>query len=190
MSITWNEELIEEKILEVANTFSPVRMPTNSEICSYYGNTALSNKICKSGGFGEWSKRLGLPQKHSETSIGIIGETDIKKCLQDIGFEVETTSPRHPYDLLVNGCVKIDVKTANTSFVRNSPVHSYRIAKKHQTCDFYIFYELDTGKKYVVPSHRCSGQKQVDMGNESTKYRLYLNAFYLIDNFEDVYSSM
>ncbi len=190
MGISWTNELIEEKLMVVAKLYSPMRMPTRSEIKNYYGNDALTNKISKTGGFSYWAKKLGLEQKHSETSIGIKGEERVAEILLNYGFEVEKTSTKHPYDLLIDGCVKVDVKTANTSYIRGSSIHAYRIAKKQHTCDFYVFYENDTGKAYVVPAHKCKGQIQVEIGNNSRKYEEYLYAYRLIDSASQMFRSL
>lgn len=183
---SWNEELIEKRILEVANTFFPIRMPTCSEMENFYGNSALTNKIIKTGGIAYWANKLNLEQKHSETLVGIRGEHDISQHLIGLGYEVEATKTRFPYDLLVDGCVKIDVKTSNKSYIRGSEVHAYRLAKEQQTCDFYVFYELDTGRKYVVPAHKCR-QIQVEIGKDSIKYGEYENAFHLIGEVRDLF---
>lgn len=106
------------------------------------------------------------------------------------GFDVKPTSVKHPYDLLVNGCIKVDVKTAKTTLVRGCPVHAYRLAKRDHTCDFYIFYEIDTLKVYVVPAYRCQGQVQVEMGKNSKPYAKYLGAFDLIKEASVMYQRM
>ena len=188
--INWTDELIANGIEKIASTFEPKRMPTNREVIEFEGNYALSSAIQKSGGFSYWANRLGLEQKYSETALGIQGEKDIAMWLESLGFDVKLTSIKHPYDLLVNGCVKVDVKTANTSMIRGCPVHAYRLAKKDHTCDFYIFYEADTLKVYVVPAYKCQGQIQVEMGNNSKPYVKYLGSYHLIKEAAEMYQRM
>lgn len=190
LNINWTDELIAENINRIASLFLPKRMPTNSEVIRIEGDHRLANAIQKSGGYEYWANRLGLEQKYSETKLGIDGEKTIARALETKGFEVKTTSIKHPYDLLVNGCIKVDVKTANTSLIRGCPVHAYRISKRDHTCDFYIFYEHDTSKTYVVPAHKCKGQVQVEMGNESKLYAKYLEAYHLISEASDMYLGM
>lgn len=186
----WTEERIADGIDRIASMFEPKRMPSNREVLMYEGNYALAMAIQKSGGYSYWANRLGLEQKYSETALGIEGERTIAKILERYGFEVKLTSIKHPYDLLVNGCVKVDVKTANTSMIRGCPVHAYRLAKRDHTCDFYIFYEHDTLKTYVVPAYKCQGHVQVEMGNNSKPYAKYFDAYHLIKEASDMYQRM
>ena len=133
---------------------------------------------------------MSLKQKKSETALGIHGEQVMADVLRGLGFTVEATSVKHPYDLLIDGCVKVDVKTANTSYVRGCPVHAYRLAKKQHTCDFYVFFENDTDAIYVVPAHVCTGQVQVEMGSGSKRYAKFKDAFYLIRECVKLFQAM
>lgn len=186
----WTEETIAEGITRIANCYHPKRMPTNREVILYEGNHKLANAIQKNGGYEYWAKRLGLKQHYSETILGTFGENYIANTLALMGFAVETTSTKHPYDLLIDGCVKVDVKTANTSYVRGCPTHAYRVSKKQPTCDFYVFYEADTSNVYIVPSIRCKDQVQVAMGINSKLYEPYLGAYHLIKEVVDMYQGM
>lgn len=189
----WTDETTAEAIMEIANTFDPVRMPSSSEVKAFCGDTSLSDRISKTGGFYEWANRLGLEVKYSETKLGIKAEHDISKRLCDLGFTAEMTSSRYPYDLLVNGCVKVDVKAANKSDIRGCDVYAYRIAKRQQTCDFYIFCEMSDEeiiKTYVVPASAVSGQVQVEMGTGSTIYDVYAERYDLIGMAVDFYKSI
>lgn len=188
--IIWTDELIGSEITELADQFNPPRMPTKSEMVEMRGDYALSCAVSKHGGFTYWANRLGLEQKHSDTLLGVEGEKTIANILETKGFDVKLTSVKHPYDLLINGCVKVDVKTAKVSSVRGYPIHSYRLAKRDHTCDFYIFYEYDTLKVYVVPAYKCQGQVQVGMGIGSKVYQKYLGAFDLIKRASDMYQRM
>lgn len=188
--IIWTDDLIEKGINKIADTFSPRRMPTNREVIEAEGNHKLSNAIQKHGGYEYWANKLGLEQKYSDTQLGISGERFISEQLIKMGFDVETTSMKYPYDLLINGCIKVDVKTANTSYVQGCPLHSYRLAKGMQTCDFYIFYEADTSQIYVVPANKLNGQVQVGMGDNSQPYAKYLGAFHLIKEASELYQRM
>lgn len=187
----WTDEDIMLNISSIANQFEPIRMPTNSEVIRMSGGYALANAIQKHGGYEYWAKRMGLKQMKSETKIGIEYERKVADILLKAGHEVEETSIKHPYDLLVDGCVKVDVKVANTALVRGYPAHSYRIAKPQQTCDFYICCECDGNEDmYVIPAHMCKGQKQIVMGTNSDKYSLYKSAFYLIDDTVKYFASL
>lgn len=186
----WTDSKIVEGVERIASMFEPKRMPTNREVIEAEGDYRLANAIQKNGGYEYWAHRLNLKQKHSDTQVGIKGERFVAERLSSMGFDVKLTSVKHPYDLLVNGCVKIDVKTATTTYVRGYPIHSYRLAKTMHTCDFYIFYEMDIGNIYVVPAHRLNGQVQVGMGLQSKVYDEYLGAFDLIKQASEMYQRM
>lgn len=177
----WTDERISEGIMRIASIFEPKRMPSNREVVEYEGDYKLANAIQKHGGYAYWANELGLEQKRSETKLGVEGEEFVSEKLKALGYNVKPTSTRHPYDLLIDGCVKVDVKTANTSFVRDYPMHSYRLAKSDHTCDFYIFYEADTDKTYVVPACKLQGQVQVCMGEGSKRFAKYSEAYHLIN---------
>lgn len=186
----WNEELISARITDIANKFAPVRMPSNREVVEMTGNYALANAIQKNGGYEFWANKLGLEQKHSETKVGVEYERRVADALREHGHNVLGTTVKHPYDLLVDNCVKVDVKVASTSLVRGSKVHAYRIAKRQHTCDFYICCELDTGGTYVIPANMVAGQVQIEMGTDSQKFGHYKDAFYLIDDAVKFYQSL
>ena len=188
--VRYSDEEIKERILELANTFEPVRMPSRREIEDYYGGSSLTNKISRTGGHYHWAMELGLDIKYSETRLGVYAENVVFDILSNMGHDVEKTSLKHPYDLLVDGCVKIDVKAANISYIHDNKVRAYRIAKRQQTCDFYIFCEIDEDKLscvYVVPSSKVSGQVQVEMGVIETSYAKYKNRYDLIQKTVNFY---
>ena len=165
-------------------------MPSNNEVIEMTGSYALANAIQKNGGYEYWANRLGLERKHSETKVGIEYERKVAEMLRKGGHNVQETTIKHPYDLLVDGCVKVDVKVASTSLTRGSKVHAYRIAKRQHTCDFYICCEVDTGGIYVIPANMVTGQVQIEMGLNSQKYNHYKGAFYLIDDAVQFYQSL
>lgn len=187
MRIKWTNDMVAREIMKIANLYSPPRMPSNAEVIEHCGNYKLSNAIQKRGGYAEWAERLGLELKKSDSYTGIKTEKEMAQKLADKGFEVESTTVKFPYDLLLNGCVKVDVKAANLSYVRDYQVHAYRVAKPQQTCDFYLFHELDTDATYVVPAHLCCGHTQVVMGIGSKKYEPYKEAWDLISKASEFY---
>ena len=186
----WTKANIARGISLIAEQFDPIRMPTNKEVIEMSGGYSLSAAIQKNGGYEYWARRLNLEQKKSETKLGIKYERIVADRLRRGGHVVEETSVKHPYDLLVDGCVKVDVKVANASKVRNYDAHSYRIHKPQQTCDFYICCENDSSNMYVIPANMCRGQKQIVMGKDSRKYSSYKNAFNLIDAAVNFFDSL
>lgn len=189
----WTEEEMIHDILEVANKFDPARMPSRREIEEYYKNSSLADRISRNGGFYHWAEVLGLETKHSETKVGFIAENEIAKLLSDIGHSVEITNSRYPYDLLVDGCVKIDVKASHRTLVHGAEVYAYRLAKRQQTCDVYVFCEMEGSNIesfFVVPSNAITGQVQVEMGTKSTIFEKYRNRLDIIDDITNFYKSL
>lgn len=180
-----NERDIEERINEVRRAWLLDRMPSRSEVEAYYGNSSLSNAISKSGGFYHWAEKLGLEIKKSETKLGYDIEVLAMKLLEDKGYSCEKTSVCFPYDLLVNGSVKVDVKAARVSKVRTTDVYSFRLAKPQQTCDVYVAMCLDEDDKpmkvYVIPAHIMHGKKQLALGVGHSVYDKYLNRWEIIE---------
>lgn len=177
----WSEEKIKIGIMNLAKQFDPIRMPTNREVLEMTGNHALSMAIQKNGGYEAWANRLGLEQKYSETLIGVKWEKTVARILEGRGHRIEMTSIKYPYDILVDECIKIDVKVANKSKVNGSYIYAYRLAKPQQTCDFYVCCENDGANRiYVIPANAVNGQKQMDMGSITTKYDVYEDAWNLI----------
>lgn len=190
----WNEELIIEKIYEVIYFLGIDRMPSKSEIEAYYGDSALTNKISKAGGFYQYAERLGLEIKESESKLGIKYEKKVIQILENLGFSAEHTSMRHPYDILVNGRVKIDVKVANTSYVRGSKVYSFNLERSLHSCDLYVAIALNDNKKvmkiYVIPSSVMNGKKQLTVGVTKSKYDSYLQRWDLVDKVDKSLASL
>lgn len=109
----WSDELIKEEILKVMKTLNIDRMPSSKEIKLVTNNSKLVNAIKRHGGYLQWSARLRLHQSDCETRTGFNAEIKIKEILEKKGYKVENMTCKHPYDLLVNENIKIDVKAAN-----------------------------------------------------------------------------
>ena len=173
--------------MRIVDQFDTKRMPTNSEVIDYTGNMGLAIAIQKHGGYVYWAKKLGLPRLQNETMVGIDAENKVADILKSLGYQVSITPTRFPYDILVNGCVKIDVKCANKSYVRGTPIHAYRIAKTIPTCDIYVCCELDSDKYYIIPAHKCTGQTMIEMGIDSKKYAIYLDQWQTVGEMSKLY---
>lgn len=189
MRVKWTDEAIAEGIMAIAEQFDIKRMPTDSEVVDYTGNMGLSTAIQKYGGYVFWAEKLGLPRGKNETMVGIDAENKVADILKMLGYKAITTPTRFPYDILVDDCVKIDVKCANASYVRGTPIHAYRIAKTMPTCDIYVCCELDSERYYIIPAHKCTGQTTIEMGIDSKKYAIYLDQWEIIGDMCRLYKS-
>jgi len=188
----WTQELIASGIMKVVHELGIEYMPTRNQIREYYGNEALSNKISKTLGYYGWAKELDLPVKSSETTTGKRGETFVAKTLTQKGYAVEQMRQNYPYDLFVNGCVKVDVKYSNLYHGNNGNFYSFALAKKFPTCDIYILVANDdSGKKsiYVLPS-KDAVQKQISVGERTSIYSKYKNKFEYIDRMVTLFNQV
>lgn len=169
------------------------RMPTDAEIREYFGNTSISGHVNSTGGIFEWAMRLGLPVKPSTTSFGRENELLVMRLLSERGYTCEKTSTRYPYDLLVNGCVKVDVKAARKSKSNGSDVYSFELAKPQQTCDVYVAVCLDDDKPqkiYIIPAHIMHGKTQLALGVSHSKYDHYIDRWGIIDQFTKAFKEI
>lgn len=185
----WTDELIEEKILEVVDFHGYNRMPTRKEITDYYCDNALTNKISKTGGLESWAKKLNLPQKPCESMLAIQYEKYTKKILEEKGFSCELTSTKHPYDVLVNGAVKIDVKVSHLVAIRDSKAYTFNLEKKQPTCDLYVAYCLnedkEVAKTYIIPAPVLTGKCQLSVGVNKSIYDVYLDNWNLVKLYDE-----
>ena len=190
----WTEQLIAEKIMWAKIAMRIGRMPSKSELEHFYGDTGLTNKIAKTGGFYHWAEKLGLEIKDSETLQGYTVETEVKSLLESIGFQCELTGVRHPYDILVDGCVKIDVKSARRSKVHGSDVYSFGLAKRQPTCDIYIAVCLNDNqiieKFYVIPAHVMAGKTQLCIGVHQSKYDSFIDRWDIVKSYEVAFTEI
>ena len=189
----WNDEKIKDGIMEVMKKLNIITMPTSVDINKANGNSALSNAIARHGGFEEWANKLGLAQSNCETRLGLKGEYFIKEVLERKGYEVEKMSVKHPYDLLINKSIKVDVKTAKKYIsICNSEYYAFNLEKKNPTCDIYILVCLnkdgDVSEIYVIPSVKLN-QTQVAIGKE-TKYECFKDRWDYIEKFNKFYTEV
>ena len=187
----WTENRIGKEIMEVAKALMLDRMPTRNEIQTMYRNNGLDCAICKNGGYKHWANKLNLAIKESETSFGQEIESRVIELLKERFGVVESTSTKYPYDILVDGVVKIDVKAARSTLIRGYEAFSFRIAKKQPTCDFYVLVEVNDLESIerimIVPSGDVTGQVQICVGSGESKYDKYIDRWDMIRQLLDFY---
>ena len=184
----WTDELIEKKILEVVEKLNIDHFPTHSEMNKATGSKSLSIKVSRYKGTIFWAKKLNLPIKYSETSFGnkyeIIAISDI---YENTGLHSVQTSTRHPYDLLVDNSVKVDVKVSKEFSDKNRMNYfSFNLEKREPTCDFFVLYCINDDESYrkvlIIPSCSLLGQIHIGVGNKS-KWDYYINKWDFIKQY-------
>jgi hypothetical protein len=187
----WTDELIKSELLKSIDVLGLQRMPTGEELKSI-GQNGLHCKISRSKKYSGWANELGLSLKSSTTETGKEYEAIIEQKIKDMGFEVERMTTKHPYDLLVFGGVKVDVKVANPYLLRGSRVHTFALNKENPTCDIYILAALDDAgaleRLFVIPAHLVQ-MKMINMGLKS-KYNRFIDAWDYLDEFSIFYKQI
>lgn len=187
----WTEELVHSEILSCMKILDIERMPTSGELLLLNRND-LHQKISKTKKYSGWAAQLGLKRKESCTKEGQDREENIYNLLIEKGHEVERMSTGFPYDLLVDGSVKIDVKSANPLLSNGSVVHTFGISKIKPTCDVYICLALDEdgniGRCMVIPSHflkivtLCIGK--------NSKYNRFIDQWEYIEKYSEFFKGV
>lgn len=181
--IRWSDELIKEKVLEVVNALGLDRMPSRAECEMYYHNTALANAVTRRKRWYNLADELGLEVKRSETFFGKSYEAKASEKLMALGYDVRRMSENFPYDILVDGCVKVDVKASRLYHGKSGNFYTYNIDKPFATCDFYVLYAVsDNGdeREIVVPSKDVFSNTQITIGEHKSKYDKFQDAWWLI----------
>lgn len=155
MRQSWSDAKIIEAIAPVASELG--RMPSAPEL-KERRMSGLGCAISRTGGFVAWAARLGLGLKASETLRGRAIESYAERYLSSLGFAAERQSTKSPCDLIVDGCVRVDVKSAR----HNAPTDSFvfGINKPVASCDIYMLCGVDGRNevlwRYFVPWRRVT----------------------------------
>lgn len=189
--IVWTDDLIKEKILEVKNGLSLDRMPSRSECIQYFHNTSLVNAISRRKKWYQLADELGLKVKDSETYFGKSQESTAAEILISKGFSVRKMSQNFPYDLLVDDCVKVDVKASHLYHGPNGDFYTFNLEKDYATCDIYILFALSEGNEssiFIVPSKFVIAQNQISMGVSKSKYHRFKDRWDYISALSDFWA--
>lgn len=152
MRKSWTEQMIATELSAIIA--SDRVMPSASRL-RQLGRNDLAVKISRTGGFIAWAKRLGASREHSDSDTGWNGEVEFAKKLAVMGFSVtRMDAVKSPYDLRVNGCVRVDVKSAK--YAEYGPCRGwfYRVGKEPQA-DIIALYQIDTKSVYFIPWSVC-----------------------------------
>lgn len=189
----WNDEKIKEKILEVKNGLGIDRMPSMKETEQFYNNSCLTSAISHRRGWRRYAEELGLEIKKSETEFGKTNESFINDLLKHKGYSTQRMPQNHPYDILVNNNIKVDVKASRLYRGKNGSFYSFNLEKEYPTCDVFVLVAIDdydNKKMYVLPSAIVSGQNQISVGSKNSKYNIYIDRWDYIDSFDRFYKKL
>lgn len=190
----WTIDKIQEALLFMIESEDMDRMPTRSEVEQFYGNHCLTNAISKRIGWYELADMLNLPIKMSETTFGKEQELAVLEDLASMGHYVCRMPQNFPYDLLVDGSVKIDVNASRLYKGDNGSFYSFNLEKPFCTCDIYILRLLSpldgSVTSLIVPSKDVPQNTQISVGAKASKYYRYKNKWDYVDQYSDFFKSI
>ena len=191
----WTDDDIKREVRMAMDFMQINRMPSRSELLSVSGDNSLVSKIGKRpGGWYGLAHELGLQVKSSDTQTGKTNESVVEKLLIEKGFSVTKMSQNFPYDLLVDECVKIDVKSSKLYRGTQGNFYSFNLEKRYATCDVYVLLTLDddgfANKFYIVPSVFVISNTQISIGEISSKYNKYIDRWDYITNLSEYFTKL
>lgn len=192
--VRWDDDLIREKIFEVKSALGLERMPSRSECKEYFHDESLINAVSRRKKWYTLADELGLKVKDSETYFGKSQEAVATELLTSMGFSVRRMSSNFPYDLLVDDCVKVDVKASHLYHGPNGSFYTFNLEKDFATCDIYILFTLNGDNKetsaFVVPSKEVVAQNQISMGEKKSKYHRFKDRWDYISSLSEFWAEM
>jgi hypothetical protein len=118
-------------------------------------------------------------------AAGFHWEDQMEMRLKQRGMKVKQMPRNHPFDLLVNGHIRVDVKSAIRTSYKGSdgyPIAGWVFSNLHSppTCDIYILIclnrsRLNIEKIYVIPATMVN-QRTVTI-TKRDKYGMYIDAW-------------
>lgn len=152
MRTQWTDRILADQLQEICGGIG--RFPSAADLRGM-GRGDIASQLSRRGGFRAWAKRLGVPHASSDSDFGWEGEAHCADLLRSKGFRVEArTSIKCPYDLIIDGVVRVDVKTARRASYGAGSGWYYRIGK-HVQCDVVALYRHDRSDAFLMPWWEC-----------------------------------
>ena len=107
----WDDNRIKSELKNVMAALGIDRMPSRTEMDSVTHNTALSNKVMKTGGIRYWAENLGLELKNSETTLGNNYEYLAMNLLTNKGYKVNKMTTSQLYAYMEHGVNDISISS-------------------------------------------------------------------------------
>lgn len=190
----WNPEIAKSELVRIKKEIGIDYMPTRSEILEHENNFSLCSYISRSLGYYGYAKQLGLEIKKSETTVGKSCEHEIACRLESEGHKVDQMPQNFPYDLLVDECLKIDVKYSNLYHGPNGNFYRFSWDKKYPTCDVYVLVSGIRGNSTktfrIIPSCHIKNISGISMGEISSIYDAYIDRWDYIGRYLNFYANI
>jgi hypothetical protein len=191
----WTEQAVIDEIMGMVESLKLKSFPTHSQMQKHFGNSALTVKISKSGGTKYWANKVNLPILNCESELGNDFELFCMDKLISIGYDCEQMKPRYPYDIAVNGCIKVDVKSGFAfENYGKTKYFTFNLEKRNPTCDIYVIFCLNQDKSilktYVIPSKFLLGKTQLALGFTESKNDIFIDKWDYFEKYNNFYSTI
>lgn len=90
-------------------------------------------------------RRRAEGSEQFDSTVGGEGEKIVLQLLLDAGLEAKRMPPKHPFDILVEGRCRIDVKTCMPENRWQYVFHLRKTSGLPEACDLYVLSLLDRG---------------------------------------------
>lgn len=175
----WTKDRLTKQLITLCAPLG--RFPSQLE-CRDWGLSGFYAALNRNGGLRSWwekMEKLGFPHSFTDKEFGRNGEMAVKEILVKHGFNViDHQSTSCHYDLLVDGVIRIDVKTTGGRVYNNQEKAWYFRIGKMPTVDIVALYKLDLGDVFFIPWFLASSSN-MSLGNES-EYDAFKNNFGLL----------
>lgn len=173
---SWTDELIESELRKVSSSLA--HFPSASQLRQINRND-LASIITKRGGFHLWASKLGMNRAHSDSDTGWDGEKMFVEQCHQVGIPGSRVDGiKSPFDILLDGCLRVDVKSARYAEYGACRGWFYRIAKIPQA-DLILLLQLDTGAFYGLPWFLCT-TTNITVSRDGGMYADFANNWSLI----------
>ena len=165
---------------------------------SILSSTELTNQEL-SDKFGISKTRIGVIrgktrhaiEENCNSKYGADAENVVASKLTVLGFKTELMPHKHPFDILIENFVRVDVKSTYKQRRKNKTYlyYSFSVRKNsRQKCDFYVCYIHPLDKFFVIPALEIPPQRSMITVSYPPKkregrYIQYLDRFDLLWEF-------
>lgn len=133
-------------------------MPSTTELHAL-GLNALACKVSRTrGGFRGWASHLGLSLKDSNTTFGQAWEAHVAAFLRELDYRVEAQTTKAPFDLLVEGRCRVNVKAATYHAYGACRGYFFGIGDTWRNCDVLALVKVPLAEEpsiLWVPAHEA-----------------------------------
>ncbi len=151
----WTDDLIDDGLREISKSYG--RMPSAKEMRAHGAND-LACAVSRRVGYLKAAHRLGLKIKGSETHRAQAIESLAAAYLAERGYRVDRQTCKAPFDLLVNGEIRVDVKSGK----RTAGGYVFAGIKNGADCDVFMLCGVDDSNamiwRYFVPASEARVQ--------------------------------